>query len=41
MAIKAFLLILWCGETSYVQPFFGGMAASGSASCATPSGEML
>jgi hypothetical protein len=39
--IKAFLLILWPGGISYVRPFFGGMAASGSVSWSTPLPKML
>jgi hypothetical protein len=38
---NAFLLILWSGGISYVRPFCGGMAASGSVSWSTPLAKML
>ncbi len=41
MDANAFLLILWSGGTSYVRPFFGEMAASGSVSWSTPLAKML
>jgi hypothetical protein len=38
---NAFLLILWSGGVSYVRPFYGGMAASGSVSLSIPLAKML